>query len=118
MVDTQIACLAEDVLPALKKQGINLVDYAELHLHERDQVIQNHTVYLVIIRYLSEFCMGFLTVSFPTQKRIYLFPGNLRSGENCVTAAQTLLQVVIGAHFNAIGSGPRAPISLYRQPDV
>jgi polyphosphate kinase len=39
MVDTQIACLAEDVLPALKKQGINLVDYAELHLHERDQVI-------------------------------------------------------------------------------
>jgi len=38
MVDTQIACLAEDVLPALKKQGINLVDYAELHLHERDQL--------------------------------------------------------------------------------
>lgn len=39
MVDTQIACLTEEVLPALKKNGFNLVDYEELHLHEKDQVI-------------------------------------------------------------------------------
>lgn len=38
MVDTQIACLTEEVLPALKKKGLNLVDYDELHLHEKDQV--------------------------------------------------------------------------------
>ncbi|KAG0612135.1 hypothetical protein M758_6G004600 [Ceratodon purpureus] len=38
MVDTQIACLTEDVLPALKKKGLNLVDYDELHLHEKDQL--------------------------------------------------------------------------------
>jgi polyphosphate kinase len=39
MVDTQFACLTEDVLPALKKKGLNLVDYDELHLHEKDQVL-------------------------------------------------------------------------------
>lgn len=46
MVDTQIACLTEDVLPALKKKGLNLVDYAELHLHEKDQVISLHVFML------------------------------------------------------------------------
>ncbi|KAG0588092.1 hypothetical protein KC19_2G215500 [Ceratodon purpureus] len=36
MVDTQIACLTDEVLPALEKKGVNLVDYDELHSHEKD----------------------------------------------------------------------------------
>ena len=39
MVNTQITCLTEDVLPALKTKGLNLVDYDELQLHEKDQVL-------------------------------------------------------------------------------
>lgn len=39
MVDTQIACLTEELLPALNKKEIKLVDYDGLHLHEKDQVL-------------------------------------------------------------------------------
>lgn len=38
MVDTQIACLTEELLPALNKKEIKLVDYDGLHLHEKDQL--------------------------------------------------------------------------------
>ncbi|XP_024395666.1 uncharacterized protein [Physcomitrium patens] len=39
MVDTQIACLTEELLPALNKKEIKLVDYDGLHLHEKDQIV-------------------------------------------------------------------------------
>lgn len=50
MVDTQIACLTDEVLPALKKKGLNLVDYEELHLHEKDQVLSRLFLELLVIR--------------------------------------------------------------------
>lgn len=48
MVDTQIACLTDEVLPALKKKGLNLVDYEELHLHEKDQVLSRMFLDLLV----------------------------------------------------------------------
>lgn len=57
MVDTQIACLTEEVLPALKKKGLNLVDYDELHLHEKDQVPSLNVLLLgVTLTVDSTFC--------------------------------------------------------------
>jgi hypothetical protein len=40
MVETQIKCLMQDLLPALKKEGLNLLDYNKLHHHQKEQLRQ------------------------------------------------------------------------------
>jgi polyphosphate kinase len=45
MVETQIKCLMQDLLPALKKEGLNLLDYNKLHHHQKEQVSRSLRIF-------------------------------------------------------------------------
>lgn len=118
MVETQIKCLMQDLLPALKKEGLNLLDYNKLHHHQKEQVSRSlwifHAKFYMMI-FFSKFLFLFSVFqrNFFDQKWCVEFI--TPSGMVGAIAAQAILQVILGAHTDAIGCRPWTSLPIHWQ---